>query len=70
MKRLSFDGPADEIKFRGRARRQESGRVGDESGRLCSASVTKISTYIAPIIRLVDENNETTFPLIKNSTVI
>jgi len=27
-KRLSFDGPADEIKFRGRARRQESGTHG------------------------------------------
>lgn len=28
MKHLSFDGPTDEIKFRGRARRQESGTRG------------------------------------------
>lgn len=64
MKHLSFDGPTDEIKFRGRARRQESGTRGRWKWTALFGQRNKnIYLYRRSLVG----SGETTFPLMKNS---
>lgn len=66
MKRLSFDGPVDEIKFRGCARRQESGTRERWKWTALFGQRNK-NIHLAPIVHLV---GTPTFSSMKNSIVI